>query len=84
VRAGDDAGFAAPGRGSSPRGWGRSVSSTSAWEGRSESRRSGQQRRLVDSGVDVLYTGPAAFRTCMKSELVKRLALVEEAGFAPE
>jgi hypothetical protein len=40
------------------------------------------QRRLVDSGTNVVYTGPAAFRTWMKSVLVKRLVLVKEA--APE
>jgi hypothetical protein len=37
-------------------------------------------RRLVDSETNVLYTGPAAFRTGMESGLVKRLALVAEAG----
>jgi hypothetical protein len=40
--------------------------------------------RLVDSGTNMVYTGPAAFRTRMKSKLVKRFALVKEAGIAPE
>ena len=33
---------------------------------------------------DVFYTGPAEFRAYVKSELVKWLALIKEAGIAPE
>jgi len=40
--------------------------------------------RPVDSGANMFYTGPAVFRTWMKSGLVKWLALVKEAGIAPE
>jgi tripartite-type tricarboxylate transporter receptor subunit TctC len=41
-------------------------------------------RRLVDSGTNVFYTGPAEFRAYVKSELVKWLALTKEAGIEPE
>ncbi len=42
------------------------------------------QRRFVDSGTNVFYTGPAEFRGYVKSELVKWLALIREAGIEPE
>jgi tripartite-type tricarboxylate transporter receptor subunit TctC len=42
------------------------------------------QRRFVDSGTNVFYTGPAEFRAYVKSELVKWLALIREAGIEPE
>jgi tripartite-type tricarboxylate transporter receptor subunit TctC len=42
------------------------------------------QRRLVDSGTNVFYTGPAEFRAYVKSELAKWLALIREAGIEPE
>jgi len=42
------------------------------------------QRRFVDSGTNVFYTGPAEFRAYVKSELAKWLALIREAGIEPE
>ena len=42
------------------------------------------QRRFVDSGTNVFYTGPAEFRAYVNSERVKWLALIKEAGIEPE
>ncbi len=41
-------------------------------------------QRFIDSGTNVFYTGRTEFRAYVKSELVKWLALIKEAGIEPE
>jgi len=42
------------------------------------------EHRFIDSGTNVFYTGPAEFQAYVKSERVKWLALIKEAGIEPE
>lgn len=42
------------------------------------------KERLVNSGVEVFYTGPKDFDAYVKSELVKWTTLIKEAGIQPE
>jgi tripartite-type tricarboxylate transporter receptor subunit TctC len=42
------------------------------------------KERLLNSGVEVFYTGPAAFDAYVKSELVKWTGLIKEVGIQPE
>jgi tripartite-type tricarboxylate transporter receptor subunit TctC len=40
--------------------------------------------RLLNSGVEVFYTGPKEFDAYVRSELVKWTGLIKEAGIQPE
>ncbi len=42
------------------------------------------KERLLNSGVEVFYTGPKEFDAYVKSELVKWTGLIKEAGIQPE
>jgi tripartite-type tricarboxylate transporter receptor subunit TctC len=42
------------------------------------------KERLLNSGVEVFYTGPQAFDAYVKSELVKWTGLIKEVGIQPE
>jgi len=46
-------------------------------------RAPGRAPRL-NGGVEVFYTGPAAFDSYVKSELVKWTGLIKEVGIQPE
>ena len=40
--------------------------------------------RFDKFGIEIFYTGPAAFADYVKTELVKWTALIKEAGIQPE
>ena len=42
------------------------------------------KERLLNSGVEVFYTGPKEFDAYVRSELVKWTGLIKEAGIQPE
>jgi len=42
------------------------------------------KERMLNTGVEVFYTGPKEFDAYVKSELVKWTSLIKEVGIQPE